>query len=257
MLLLLSPAKKQDFSPSRPTLKGGVPRFAAQAGELVEVLRGYRQEDLQALMGVSESLAKLNVDRYQSFSVDRYDKANAKPAVLAFQGDAYRGLGADTLTDDQLVFAQGCLRILSGLYGVLRPLDFIQAYRLEMKIRLATSRGANLYAYWGGALASALNQDLAGEKTPVVINLASQEYFKAVDLSVLQARLITVDFKVDKGEGPKTIGIYAKKARGMMARYVIERGLTEPEALCDFNQDGYRFSKAMSAQDIWVFVKRV
>ena len=256
MLLLLSPAKKQDFGFDYQG-KTSQCRFVSETIGLVECLRQYDVAGLQKLMGISHSLAELNLDRYRSFCPD-YSGALTRPAVMVFQGDVYQGLQAQSLTSEQRIYMQKHLRILSGLYGVLRPLDLIQPYRLEMKTKMITPKGEGLVAFWGPKIAQAIADDFAKHASKMVVNLASKEYFKAVDLAALgDTPILTIDFKVDKGDGPKIIGVYAKKARGMMARYVIEHGLTEPEGMQAFNEEGYRYMPSLSKDNHWVFVKKI
>ncbi len=255
MLLLLSPAKKQDFDVaySRKTTKA---RFVDEVMDLIECLRQFDVLGLQDLMKISASLAELNLNRYRSFCMD-YSVDKVRPAVLVFQGDVYQGLQAEKFNEIQDEFLQNHVRILSGLYGVLRPFDLIQAYRLEMKTKLITPKGANLVAFWGSKIAEVLQHDLAEHEEKIIVNLASREYFKAVDVTALKARVITVDFKINKGDDLKTVGVYAKKARGMMARYVVENAITEPEKMQAFAKDGYCFNPKLSEEDNWVFVKKI
>ena len=257
MLLLLSPAKKQDFEHLYSGKAISQCQFLPEVAELVECLRQYDEVGLQHLMKISPSLAALNLDRFRKFSAD-FNKENAKPAALAFQGDVYQGLRADKMNTQQLDFLQGNVRILSGLYGLLKPLDLIQPYRLEMKVKLITPKGGDLIAFWGRKIAQALNNDLNEQSNRVVVNLASQEYFKSVNLSALEdAKVITVDFKIDKGDGPKSVGLYAKKARGLMARYVVENEITMPEDMQSFTKEAYHYKKNLSSENHWVFVKRI
>jgi uncharacterized protein len=257
MKLLLSPAKKQDFYFDYSAVMCSQRRFAAQSEQLVKVLRQYNHQDLASLMHISGDLAELNSKRYQDFAFNGSSAATLAPAVLAFQGDVYRGLQAAEMNAAQQQTLQQQVRILSGLYGVLRPFDLIQPYRLEMKTKLATDQGKHLYAFWGAMLAEILNEDLQDESDPVVINLASQEYFKAIDLAVLNARVIHVDFKVDKGNGPKIIGIYAKRARGLMARYAVLQNVKDPQHLQSFDLDGYVFAVKESDDSRFVFIKQL
>jgi uncharacterized protein len=201
-------------------------------------------------MGISESLARLNADRFRDFG-----QMEEKPAALAFAGDTYQGLEAGSLDADEMAFAQDHLRILSGLYGVLRPLDAIQPYRLEMGSRLKTPRGATLYEYWGPRIAEALNAQADTLGTDTLINCASQEYFGAVDLSALKPRVITPVFLEEKNGEAKIVSFYAKKARGAMARFIIQRRLTSPDGIRDFDSGGYAFRPDLSKGDAWVFLR--
>ena len=249
MLITVSPAKKLDMSeaagvsPTRPD-------FGVDATHLAGIARGLSVKDLQKLMGISESLARLNADRFRDFGA-----MEEKPAALAFAGDTYQGLEAGTLDADEMAFAQDHLRILSGLYGVLRPLDAIQPYRLEMGSRLKTPRGASLYEYWGDRIAKALNTQAEVLGTDTLINCASQEYFGAVDLAALKPRVITPVFLEEKNGEAKIVSFYAKKARGAMARFIIQRRLTDPEGVKDFDSGGYGFRADLSEGDRWVFLR--
>ncbi|MBN2905339.1 MAG: peroxide stress protein YaaA [Rhodobacteraceae bacterium] len=253
MLVVISPAKRLDLNPVEgvsPT----APVFQDDAVHLAEVARGLGPDALSKLMHISDKLARLNADRFDAFAADPAPQA-VKPAALAFDGDTYAGLEAATLDPDEMRFAQGHLRILSGLYGVLRPLDGIQPYRLEMGSRLKTEKGATLYAYWGDRLARALNDAGRAAGTDVLVNCASQEYFGAVDPAALTLRVITPVFMEDRQGGPKIVSFYAKKARGAMARFIVERRLTDPEGLTDFDTGGYRFRPDLSQGDRLVFVR--
>jgi uncharacterized protein len=255
MLTVISPAKKLDLTPR--ALPEGIaataPVFGAQASALARVARRLTVADLQALMGISEALGRLNRDRFRAF--DKVPEAS-KPAALMFDGDTYAGLEAKTLDAEALLYAQGHLRILSGLYGLLRPLDAIQPYRLEMGSRLATRRGANLYDWWGKLIAQALRADAAACGVGVVLNCASLEYFGAVDLRALKLRVVTPVFLEDREGGAKTISFLAKRARGAMARFVAENRLTNPDDLRGFSAGGYAFDPGQSAGDRMVFVSR-
>jgi cytoplasmic iron level regulating protein YaaA (DUF328/UPF0246 family) len=252
MLFLLSPAKTLDFeTPPRP-LPRTEPAFTDRAERLVRVLRRKSARQVAGLMDLSDKLAALNVARYAAWTPEHTD-SNARQAVLAFNGDVYDGLDAATLTDKDLAWAQDHVCILSGLYGLLRPLDRMQPYRLEMGTALAVGKARNLYQYWGGGIADALNARLEGERSPVVVNLASQEYFRSVDRGRLQARVIECVFEDWKGGRYKVISFFAKKARGLMARHAIRRRVRTPEALEEFDLDGYAFAAAASAPDRLVF----
>ncbi len=254
MLIVLSPAKTLDYETAPVTGVHSQPRFLDSAETLIGELRQLTPPQVSELMGISDKLGDLNFGRYLEWSRP-FTPDNAKQAALAFKGDVYTGLDAEHLSEKALVWAQDHLRILSGLYGVLRPLDLMQPYRLEMGTRFANSRGPNLYEFWGTAITEALNNDLAGDEHPVLINLASNEYFKAVDKKKLNAEIITPVFKDWKNGKYKVISFYAKKARGMMARYIINKRLTDPEKLKDFDMDGYRYNAAMSGPREWVFVR--
>ncbi|WKB55378.1 peroxide stress protein YaaA [Eleftheria terrae] len=256
MLFLLSPAKSLDYESAPTTVHHSQPLFIPQAAELIEVLRQKTPADVASLMSLSDALATLNVGRYAAWR-PRFTTANSKQAVLAFDGDVYGGLQATTLSEAQLQWAQQHVAILSGLYGVLRPLDLMQPYRLEMGTRLATSRGKDLYAFWGRTIADHLNERLAGDVSPVVVNLASEEYFKVVDRKALQARVVQCVFEDWKGGAYKIISFHAKRARGLMARWAIERGVTLPADLQGFDSEGYRHEAALSGPDRLVFRRKV
>ena len=254
MLTVLSPAKTLDYETAPITQSSTVPRFMDQSALLVEDARGLDPDDIRSLMGVSEQIAHLNHERFMNWQAESTSD-NAKQAVLAFKGDVYTGLQAEALSEEGLAFAQDRLRILSGLYGLLRPLDLMQPYRLEMGLKFANQRGKNLYEFWGAQLTDTLNDDLASANTDVLINLASNEYFKAVKPKLLNADVITPQFKDLKNGQYKMISFFAKKARGIMARYIIDNRITEPEALKSFSEAGYYYSEAESKGDQWVFLR--
>ena len=254
MLTVLSPAKTLDYETAPITQSATLPRFMDQSALLVEDARGLNPDDIRALMGVSEQIARLNHERFMNWQSESTSD-NAKQAVLAFKGDVYTGLQAETLSEDDLDFAQTRLRILSGLYGLLRPLDLMQPYRLEMGLKFTNQRGENLYEFWGEQLTDTLNADLVSAKTEVLINLASNEYFKAVKPKLLNADIITPQFKDLKNGQYKMISFFAKKARGLMARYIIDNRITEPEALKSFSEAGYYYSDEQSQGDQWVFLR--
>ncbi len=258
MLFLLSPAKSLDYdTPTPPELAGALtrPQFLDDTAALIDVLRIQSVAQVRQLMDLSEPLAQLNVDRYAAWR-PRFTDHNSKPAVLAFNGDVYDGLDANTLSTDDLAWAQAHVRMLSGLYGILRPLDRMQPYRLEMGTRLATPAGASLYDWWGDRLAEHLNKLVRGEKAPVIINLASQEYFRAVDRKVLKPRVVECQFEDWKNDSYKIISFFAKRARGLMARYAIQHRLETPEGLRSFDLDGYRLAPEVSSPDRLVFRRK-
>lgn len=271
MLLLLSPAKSLDYeSPlpdavvaARSALKPAAtaPQYADRAADLIETLRTRSVADIAALMHLSDDLARLNVDRYKAWST-RATARNSRPAMWAFNGDVYDGLQARTLDVDAIRWAQRHVLMLSGLYGVLRPLDRLQPYRLEMGTALETDRGASLYAFWGDTVAAHLNALQARERAPVVVNLASQEYFKVTQAragrdKVLRARVVECVFEDWKSGQWKIISFFAKRARGLMARHAIERRATTPDQLQDFDADGYAFVPGESDPDRLVFRRRL
>jgi len=250
MIIVLSPAKKLDFESENLASDAEQPKLMAEAVELAGYAKKLKAHDLKAMMGISDNLADLNVARFQAFEAP-FTAANARPALDAFQGDVYVGLDAKTLSEEDRAFANDHVRILSGLYGVLKPLDLMQAYRLEMGTKFKTKKGPNLYSFWDTKIAEALNDDLADDD--VLINLASNEYFKAVKQKALKARVITPVFKEIKDGRARVVSFMAKKARGMITRYVIDNRLTNPEALKKFTVGGYRFDEASSTEDQWVF----
>ncbi|GAA5074515.1 peroxide stress protein YaaA [Roseibacterium beibuensis] len=241
MLTVISPAKRLDWAPRDVEMTK--PVFQDQADELAEVARDLSVGDLQKLMSISEDLAKLNVERFARYAEEPDD---LRPAALAFAGDTYAGLEAASLDADDLRFAQDRLRILSGLYGLLRPLDAIRPYRLEMGTRLKTPRGKTLYDWWGDRIAEALNAEAEELGTDTLINCASVEYFTAADREALKLKVITPVFLEDKPGGPKIVSFYAKKARGAMARFITERRLTNPEGIVEFDLGGYRHAPDLS-----------
>jgi len=255
MLFLLSPAKTLDYESPVPDVPHTLPAFVDDAARLIEVLRRKSPQELASLMEISDPLAALNAARYQAWS-PKFTPRNARQAVLAFDGDVYDGLQARGLQPADLDWAQQHLRILSGLYGVLRPLDWMQPYRLEMGTALKVGATANLYQYWGSRIAEHLNTVLAADKTPVVINLASQEYFRSVDRKALKARVIDCVFEEWRGSGWKVISFSAKKARGLMARYAIMKRIETPRRLESFNLEGYAFDPAASQPERLVFRRR-
>ncbi len=249
MLVALSPAKKLDMTPVEG-IKATRPAFQSDADELAEVARDLCVGDLQKLMGISENLARLNAGRFADFG-----QMPTKPAALAFAGDTYQGLEAGSLEPDEMIWAQDHLRILSGLYGILRPLDAIQPYRLEMGSRLKTTHGRTLYDYWGARISEALNAQAETLGNATLINCASQEYFGAVDRAALKLRVITPVFMEEQAGTPRIVSFYAKRARGAMARFMIQHRLTDPEAIKDFDTGGYLYNAEMSEGDTWVFLR--
>lgn len=254
MLILLSPSKAQDFEAPASTRVFSEPALLDQSKILLKELQKLSAKQIATLMGVSGKIATLNHKRYRKFSTP-FTPQNAKQAAFAFEGDVYQGLDAASLDEVTLSFAQSHIRILSGFYGVLRPLDLIQPYRLEMKIRLKNPRGKDLYAFWGDRIARELAHELEAGESSIVVNLASDEYFKAVDVKALNAKIITPQFKEKKGSGYKMIGLLAKKARGEMARYIVQQRITHPEALQFFAEDGYRLNVALSKPETPVYTR--
>jgi uncharacterized protein len=256
MLFLLSPAKTLDYETPLPDLPHTLPAFAEDSARLIEVLRRKSPQQLATLMDISDPLAALNAARYQAWT-PKFTARNARQAILAFDGDVYDGLQARQLQPADLAWAQQHLRMLSGLYGVLRPLDWMQPYRLEMGTALKVGPAANLYQYWGSRISEHLNEVLAADKTPVVVNLASQEYSRAVDRKALKARVIDCVFEEWKPGGWKVVSFSAKKARGLMARYAIMKRVETPRKLENFNLEGYAFDPAASQAERLVFRRRM
>jgi cytoplasmic iron level regulating protein YaaA (DUF328/UPF0246 family) len=256
MLFLLSPAKSLDFETPAPGVAHTQPQFVPQAQALIDILRELSPQDVAELMDLSDALSGLNVARYQAWT-SKFTAKNAKQAVLAFNGDVYEGLDAKTLGADDLAWAQDHVAILSGLYGVLRPLDYMQPYRLEMGTKLANPQGKDLYKFWGSQIANYLNQQLSKQEQAVIVNLASQEYFKSVDRKALQARVVECVFEDYKGGKYKIISFLAKRARGLMARYAVLQRVTQVEQLKKFNLEGYAFEASASEPDRLVFRRKV
>lgn len=254
MLTVISPAKTLDFETPPVTRKATQPRFLARSAELVEDVRALSPDDIRALMGVSANIAELNHQRFMNWGLP-FTLENAKQSLLAFKGDVYVGLEADTLSAAQLNFAQQHLCILSGLYGLLRPLDLMQPYRLEMGLAFANRGGKNLYEFWGDAITTALDTQLRKSGTKVLVNLASNEYFRSVHVKALDAEVITPVFKDLKDGRYKVISFFAKKARGQMARFIIDKELNEPEGMKKFKQGGYRYNRIESSAREWVFTR--
>ena len=252
MLTLLSPAKKMNMAPTETGVPITQPRLRDDTYELAMVAKTQTAEDLKRLMHISDNLAAMNFERFQAFNPDNRSNS-AKPAGLAFDGDVYWGLEADSLSGDTLSYAQDHLRILSGLYGVLRPMDAIQPYRLEMGTRMGNGRGKSLYDFWGARIADRLNADLAGHGDTSVVNLASNEYFKAVDSKALGRNVIGAKFLNLKDGQARALMYYVKHARGVMARWIMENRVDRADGLKDFNGDGYSLDAAASTDSELVF----
>lgn len=249
MLAVISPSKTQDFSPTSQTNFSQL-RQLPRTQELAAILKTKSQAEIAQLMSISDKLAALNTARFQAFATP-FNLQNAKQALLAFRGDVYHGIDAPSLSDGDLSFAQQHLRMLSGLYGVVRPLDLIAPYRLEMGTRLVNPRGKNLYEFWGDNISKILNEDEAD----VIINLASNEYFKGINKPALNAKIINIAFKELKNGQYKIIGIYAKRARGLMVRFMLDNRITTPQDLQAFSADNYQFNADLSVADTWVFTR--
>ena len=253
MLMVVSPAKNLDYESPLPTDRHTQPVFLDDACELIDQLKTLEPHQVSNLMGISDKLGQLNAERYQQWHTP-FTPENARPAVLAFNGDVYTGLAAQEFSDSDFEFAQNHLRILSGLYGILRPLDLMQPYRLEMGTKFENKRGKDLYEFWGDTITDALNRELEADDG-VLINLASDEYFKSVRKKQLKARIIAPQFKDWKNGQYKMISFYAKKARGLMARYAITNNITQADDLKGFDLVGYRFSEEQSSGDNWTFLR--
>lgn len=254
MLILLSPAKTLDFESDSKIAATDKPRLIRQSQALAKQLKRLSPNDLRDLMSISQELAELNHQRFQDWD-GTHSKPDSKAALFAFQGDVYRGLKADELTTKQIQYAQSHLRVLSGLYGVLKPLDRMQPYRLEMGTRLQNERGKDLYDFWGDRIATTLNKDLDESKSKRILNLASNEYFKSVDKSVLNAEVISPTFKEYKNGKYKLISFFAKVARGTMASWVVRNRAKTVKKLTQFNEDGYRYDAESSTDTVPVFLR--
>ena len=255
MLIFLSPAKSLDYKTPPHIAAHSQPAWLKQSETLIRQLRKLSPADIANLMDLSDPLARLNFNRYAEWSPP-FSPDNAKQAVLAFDGDVYDGLAAKSLSADDLAFAQQHVRILSGLYGILKPLDLMQPYRLEMGTKFANKDGKDLYAFWGERLLKAINAELAERSRPVVVNLASEEYFKAAVGRKINGAVVQPVFEDWKNGKYKIISFYAKRARGLMTRYAVTKRLNEPEGLKDFAEDGYAFAPEASDEKSWVFRRR-
>ncbi len=255
MIVVISPAKTLDFENPAVTETFSQPDFLAKSTKLIDQLRQLDPAKVSALMNISDKLGSLNFGRFQDWQTP-FTPANAKQAVLAFKGDVYTGLDADTLSEADLQYAQQHLRILSGLYGLLRPLDLIQPYRLEMGTPFANHDGKNLYEFWGSSITDAMNDVLATEDSPILVNLASNEYFKSLQPQAVKAKIITPVFKDFKGDKYKIISFFAKKARGLMTRYIIENRIEQADQIKAFDVDGYQYAESMSNDKEWVFIRK-
>lgn len=252
MIVTLSPSKGQDFEEPGLTKKYSRPADIKDSELLIDALRKVKSKQLQELMTISENIAELNVARFKDFKTP-FTTKNAKQAIFAFKGDVYGGFELDSFDEADYSYAQDHLRILSGLYGCLRPLDLIQPYRLEMKTRLKNKRGDNLYQFWDDRITKSINKALRKQKEAVLVNLASNEYFKAVKPKLLDGRLLNINFKETKAGKTRVVAIFAKRARGMMADYIIRNRIEKPEDIKQFRLGGYRFDKNLSDDKQWTF----
>jgi cytoplasmic iron level regulating protein YaaA (DUF328/UPF0246 family) len=254
MLTIISPAKKLDYSQPTEAHECSQPMLLEHSEQLLKDLRLLSPDDICSLMGLSDKLGALNFERFQEWQTP-FSRENAKQAILAFKGDVYQGLDAENMSADELAWAQDNLRILSGLYGLLRPMDLMQPYRLEMGTKFANNRGANLYQFWGEIITNQLNKLLSASPKSVLINLASNEYFKSVKPKKLEADIITPIFMDQKNDKYKIISFFAKRARGLMSAFIIKNKITDAEQLKTFNVDGYSYNPAMSEGNKWVFCR--
>ena len=254
MIIVISPAKSLDFETPSKIKKYTTPQFLDRSEKLINKLRTLKPSALSKLMGISEKLADLNYERNMTWHTP-FTPKNAKQAAFAFTGDVYTGLEVNSFTEKDIAFAQEHLRILSGLYGVLKPLDLIQPYRLEMGTKLQVNGSKNLYEFWDKDISNAINTELEKEKKPVLINLASNEYFKSVKPKLIKSKIITPEFKEFKGGKYKVVMVYAKKARGMMCNYIIKNKIKDPEKIKGFNMEGYAFDPKLSTENDWVFTR--
>ena len=255
MLIVLSPAKTLDYSVD-PKSNHTAPQFLSQSSKLIKTLKEKEPNDIASLMGLSDKLATLNFDRYQSWKAAKSVSSDAKPSMLVFKGDVYQGLNAEDFSNKDLKFAQKHLRILSGLYGILRPMDIMKPYRLEMGTKLETSKGKNLYEFWGELVQNNVIDDLSSQKSDLLINLASKEYFSVLGKMPEFINVVSPVFKDYKSGKYKIISFYAKKARGLMARWIIQNKITDFEELINFDIDGYKYSKAESTTSEPVFLRK-
>lgn len=254
MLVLLSPAKSLDYDTPPQTNRHTTPQFLDDACELIDQLRDYSHQELQDLMSISENLADLNYDRYRQFSTP-FSPDNAKQALLAFDGDVYRDFAVDDYDADDFAFLQDHVRILSGLYGTLRPLDLMQPYRLEMGTKLPTERGDNLYEFWGASVTEAINEAVEAQNDDIILNLASNEYFRVIDKKRLKARVVDVKFRDLRGDTYRTISFYLKRLRGTMTDFMVRHKITSPQDLKQFNGRNYYFSAERSSDNELVFLR--
>jgi len=252
MLITLSPSKGQDFIEPPLSKTYSMPADIKDSELLIKELRKVNRKKLQEMMSVSENIAKLNVGRFKAFSTP-FNTKNSKQALFAFKGDVYGGLDLEKFTEEDYRYAQDHLRILSGLYGCLRPLDLIQPYRLEMKTRLKNVRGDNLYQFWDERITRSINKELDKQKEPILVNLASNEYFKSVKPKLLEGRLLNINFKETKDDKTRIVAIFAKRARGMMADFIIRNRIEKLEDIKKFKLGGYKFNKLLSDEKQWTF----
>ena len=257
MLAILSPAKTLDFDSPPTTDQHSAPEFTKESKALIKTLRQLEPSDIGSLMGISDKLATLNHDRYSHWSAKFDDASGARASLLAFKGDVYLGLDAQTLSKRDFTWAQKRLRVLSGLYGLLRPLDRIHPYRLEMGTALRNTAGKDLYEFWGGKVTQALNEALSGQRSKVLINLASNEYYKVVQAQNIDGRIVTINFKEWRRDAYRFVSFSAKKARGLMARFMIDQRAEKADDLKAFDVEGYAFNEELSSRDEWIFTRHI
>ena len=257
MLAILSPAKTLDFDSPLTTNQHSAPEFTKESKALIKTLRQLEPSDIGSLMGISDKLATLNHDRYSHWSAKFDDASGARASLLAFKGDVYLGLDAQTLSKRDFTWAQKRLRVLSGLYGLLRPLDRIHPYRLEMGTALRNTAGKDLYEFWGGKVTQALNEVLSGQRSKVLINLASNEYYKVVQAQNIDGRIVTINFKEWRRDAYRFVSFSAKKARGLMARFMIDQRAEKADDLKAFDVEGYAFNEELSSSDEWIFTRHI
>ncbi len=255
MIITLSPSKGQDFEQAAPTQTYTIPQQLKDSGELIAQLRNYSQDEIAKMMSISENLSKLNHQRYLDFTTP-FNPQNAKQAFFAFKGDVYSGINTASMNQADFEYAQEHVRILSGLYGCLRPLDLMQPYRLEMKTKLPSNRGDNLYQFWGDSITELLNQALAKQKQKVLVNLASNEYYKSIKPKAINGTIVNVAFKENKEGKSRIIAIYAKKARGMMTDFIIRNSIETVEELKGFDYADYKLDESVSKEDSLVFSRK-
>ena len=254
MITIISPAKKLEETTQAITNQYTTPEFLDEAKELVEELRRLTPQEIEKLMGVNRNIAEINYERFMRWS-SKTPSANAQQSIFTFNGHVYKRLSAESMDEKDLEFAQQHLRILSGLYGILRPLDLIQPYRLEMGTPLNTGKGKNLYEFWGNKISKIINSKLRNQKNPTLVNLASREYFKAIKPDLIEGNIITPIFKEKRENQYKTITVYAKKARGAMTRFIIRERIRNPEVIKTFEEDGYVYNEELSSEKEWVFIR--
>ena len=257
MLAILSPAKTLDFDSPLTTDQHSAPEFTKESAALIKTLRQLEPSDIGSLMGISDKLAVLNHNRYAHWSAKFDDASGARASLLAFKGDVYLGLDAQTLSKRDFTWAQKRLRVLSGLYGLLRPLDRIHPYRLEMGTALKNTAGKDLYEFWGSKVTQALNEVLSGQRSKVLINLASNEYYKVVQAEDIDGRIVTINFKEWRRDAYRFVSFSAKKARGLMARYMIDQRAEKADDLKAFDVEGYAFNEELSSSDEWIFTRHI